>query len=189
MSLLSKPVCHEDPDTRLTLSILKKCFGFKSLLNSIDYGHVSPRNGRTLNSTVWLGTAIEKRRSRPATAASTVSADIWRLWRLAGERVPDPVERGLEVAANRCDGGDDHDRNASGDQAILDRGGTRLVLEKCKYFRHPSTPCCCCCTMRSYRLKASWADLSNCLNLCQGFPDMHWVQCIMRNSCNSRGVL
>ena len=47
--------------------------------------------------------------------------------RLAGERVPDLVERGLEVLADRCDSGDDHDRNAGGDQAILDRGGTRLV--------------------------------------------------------------
>jgi hypothetical protein len=55
-----------------------------------------------------------------------------------GKRGPNSGERGVELGADQLDGGDDHDRNASGDEAVFDRSGTRLVLQKCKHFGHVS---------------------------------------------------
>jgi len=48
----------------------------------------------------------------------------------------DAVELGIEAGADRIDGGDDHDRNAGGNQAVFNRGSAGLILQKRKYLRH-----------------------------------------------------
>lgn len=42
----------------------------------------------------------------------------------------DAGERGVQVATNRLHCSNDDDRNARGDEAVLNRGSSRLVLEK-----------------------------------------------------------
>lgn len=44
------------------------------------------------------------------------------------------VELGVEAGADCIHGSDDHNRNAGGNQAIFNRGRTRLVLDKRKHF-------------------------------------------------------
>ena len=53
----------------------------------------------------------------------------------------DGIELGIEVGADRVDGGDDHDRNAGGDQAVFDGGGPRLIFQKRKNLRHVTGSC------------------------------------------------
>jgi hypothetical protein len=48
----------------------------------------------------------------------------------ARERGTNARERGVQVATNRLHGSNDHDRNASGNQTVFDRGGAELVLQK-----------------------------------------------------------
>jgi hypothetical protein len=48
----------------------------------------------------------------------------------------DAVELGVEARADRIDRGNDHDRNAGGNQTIFNRGGAGLILQKSKDLRH-----------------------------------------------------
>ena len=65
-------------------------------------------------------------------AASPITATPNSLFQL----LRDVVELGVERAADCIDGGDNHDRNAGGDQSILDGGSTGLVFKKSHDFRH-----------------------------------------------------
>jgi hypothetical protein len=60
---------------------------------------------------------------------------MWTLFKLRR----DARERGIELAAQSIDYGDDRDRDASGNQAVFDGGSPRLVFQKRDYFRHHST--------------------------------------------------
>ena len=53
---------------------------------------------------------------------------VWSyaLFKLLG----DVIELGIERAADRIDGSNDHNRNAGGDQAVFDGGSTRLIIQK-----------------------------------------------------------
>ena len=48
----------------------------------------------------------------------------------------DAGERGVQLGAEAVDDRDNGNRNASSDEAVLDRGGARLVLQERKYFGH-----------------------------------------------------
>lgn len=52
-------------------------------------------------------------------SCALVEVSSWSLIQCIG----DILELGVERATNRIDGRDDHDRNASGDQAVLDSSG------------------------------------------------------------------
>jgi hypothetical protein len=53
---------------------------------------------------------------------------VWSyaLFKLLG----DVIELGIKRAADRIDGGNDHNRDAGGDQAVFDSGSTRLIIQK-----------------------------------------------------------
>jgi hypothetical protein len=53
------------------------------------------------------------------------------------------LELAVEVGANRVDGRDNHDRNASGDQPVFDCSCTGFIFEKRKHARHVTAPCNC----------------------------------------------
>jgi hypothetical protein len=53
------------------------------------------------------------------------------------------LEFAVEVGANRVDGGDNYDRNASGNQPVFDCSCTRLIFEKRRNSRHVTAPCNC----------------------------------------------
>ena len=63
----------------------------------------------------------------------------------------DAGETAVEGRADRIDGRDDHNGNASGDEAVLDRGRSRFVLQKRYDFRHLSLQYWCV-VVRRYRL-------------------------------------
>ncbi len=42
----------------------------------------------------------------------------------------DVIELGVEAGADRVHGGDDHHRNAGGNQSVFDGGGASLVLQE-----------------------------------------------------------
>ena len=48
----------------------------------------------------------------------------------------DAREVRIERGAYGIDGGNDHNRNASGDQTVFNGRSTRLVLQKCDYSGH-----------------------------------------------------
>ena len=52
------------------------------------------------------------------------------------QRCVDRSELGVEFRAHSVHGGDDRQRNARGDQAVLDGGGAALVLQKSMYELH-----------------------------------------------------
>ena len=47
----------------------------------------------------------------------------------------------VQRRTDRLRRGDDYDRDARGDKAVLDRGGARLVLQECENPQHVVTPC------------------------------------------------
>ena len=52
----------------------------------------------------------------------------------------DVVERILQLAADRIDRPDDHDRNAGGDQAVFDSGGAAIVTQESLTHGHVVLP-------------------------------------------------
>ena len=52
------------------------------------------------------------------------------------ELLGDVIELGIKRAAYRIDGGNDHDRNAGGNQAVFDNGSTGLIMQKGNDFTH-----------------------------------------------------
>jgi hypothetical protein len=48
----------------------------------------------------------------------------------SGERVTDGGEGRVEIRSERCHGTDDHDRDEGGDQAVLDGGRAKVVLDE-----------------------------------------------------------
>jgi hypothetical protein len=125
-------------------SIVSNCQRRKSL---IAQGHcrgvqISPGTGHfvilTPERTSQAVRRLPNGRSRRVTGGLNQFSLRSELATATLKLVPDGGERGIELGADRLDGGDDHDRNAGGDQAVLDRSGTRLVLQKCKRFGHVS---------------------------------------------------
>ena len=52
----------------------------------------------------------------------------------------DAVELGVKSGADRIDGGDDHDRNAGGDQAIFDSGASNSFFRNARTLDICQTP-------------------------------------------------
>ena len=77
--------------------------------------------------------AISKKKKPPSRAASSDPAT----WSVLLELGRDSIESAIEGRTHCIDAGDNHDRNTSRDQAVFNRGGARLILQKRKGFKHP----------------------------------------------------
>ena len=60
------------------------------------------------------------------------------VWSVLPELGRDSIESAIEGRTHCIDAGDNHDRNTSRDQAVFNRGGARLILQKRKGFKHPT---------------------------------------------------
>jgi hypothetical protein len=81
----------------------------------------------------WVKGAVArgcKQKRKPPVGARRLFQDSY-VWSYAlFELLGNVIELGIKRAADRIDGGNDHNRDAGGDQAVFDSGSTRLIIQK-----------------------------------------------------------
>src|SRR6516165_10005329 len=79
---------------------------------------------------------------RPPTRAASLRQTYSESGKLRIERARYAIKRLVQSGAGGLHGNDDHNRNASSDETILDGGHARVVFQEAKKFMHGLVPRC-----------------------------------------------